>query len=77
MSKAVGLLTLTEGAGGFLPGVPMGRLGMGEPQRPRPTVEETGVEGPGLREAMSDNHTQKSNAGRSVTFRCMCIRLQC
>jgi hypothetical protein len=46
----------------------MGRLGMGEPQRPRPTVEETGAEGPGLREAMSDNHTQKSNAGRNEAF---------
>src|SRR5882672_12146254 len=32
VSKAVGLLTLTEGAGGFLPGVPVGCLGMGVPR---------------------------------------------
>jgi len=57
--------TLTDGADGFLPGVPLGCLRMWDLDlglRPRPFGGNSGPVGPGPREAMSDHHTQRTNA---------------
>jgi hypothetical protein len=80
--------SLGDGAGGFLPGVPL-RLGIvdrhhNDPQPTRflkligfPMIRNPGPSkghpqkgrvGPGPREAMSDNHTQESNAGHCAAF---------
>src|SRR5258708_28376204 len=62
--------TLTDGAGGFLPDVPLGCLGHGDRTKSRDAPDLSGAirERPGPREAMSDNLTQESNAGHSGAF---------